>query len=237
MTGPAEPVTGPTREPAGPTPRPEPASRRGAIGPFSGRQLLTVAAVIGVAALVLTLATRPIGTGPLGPTALPAATAYVVGPATEGLSPGDVAPELEAVRADGTKVTLTDLDGSPVRLADLRGKLVWINFWATWCPPCQAETPVLRDTAAAYRARGLEIVGIAVQETTVDDVRAYAERYLIDYTIAFDASADIFHRYRVFALPTQVFIGPDGRILRVVNGPLDRETIDGWLAGWLPAAP
>ena len=230
-------MTGPTRDPRDVAPLAEPAARRGAIGPFSGRQLLTVAAVIGVAALALTLATRPIGSVPVGPTALPAATAYVVGPATEGLSPGDVAPELEAERADGTKVTLADLDGNPVRLADLRGKLVWINFWATWCPPCQAETPVLRDTAAAYSARGLEVVGIAVQETTVDDVRAYAERYLLEYTIAFDASADIFHRYRVFALPTQVFIGPDGRILRVVNGPMDRATIDGWLAGWLPTVP
>ena len=230
-------MTGPTRDPRDVAPLAEPAARRGAIGPFSGRQLLTVAAVIGVAALALTLATRPIGSEPGAAPALPAATAYVVGPATEGLSPGDVAPELEAERADGTKVTLADLDGNPVRLADLRGKLVWINFWATWCPPCQAETPVLRDTAAAYRARGLEVVGIAVQETTVDDVRAYAERYLLEYTIAFDASADIFHRYRVFALPTQVFIGPDGRILRVVNGPMDRATIDGWLAGWLPTVP
>lgn len=216
---------------------PEPPSRRGAIGLFSWRQLLTVAAVIGVAALVLTLATRPIALGPGGPTALPAATAYVVGPAVEGLRPGDMAPELEAERADGTKVTLTDLDGNSVRLADLRGKIVWLNFWATWCPPCQAETPVLRDTAAAYRDRGLEIVGIAVQETTVDDVRAYAERYGIDYTIAFDASADIFHRYRVFALPTQFFIGPDGRILEVLNGPMDREAVDLRLRGWLPAVP
>ncbi len=218
-------------------PSPEPPSRRGAIGPFSGRQLLTVAAVIGVAALALTLVTRPIGTVPVGPTALPAATAYLVGPAVEGLRPGDIAPELEAERADGTKVTLTDLDGNPVRLADLRGKLVWLNFWATWCPPCQAETPVLRDTAAAYRDRGLVIVGIAVQETTVDDVRAYAERYDLGYTIAFDASADIFHRYRVFALPTQVFIGPDGRILAVMNGPLDMAAAERMVRTYGPQDP
>ena len=46
---------------------------------------------------------------------------------------------------------LTDLDGKPVTLADLRGKAVWVNFWASWCPPCQAETPVLRQIAATYR--------------------------------------------------------------------------------------
>ena len=214
----------------------DPPERRGAIGPFSLRQLFTVLAVIGVAALALALATRPIAAGPGGATALPVATAYVVGPAVEGLRPGDIAPELEATRPDGTTVALTDLDGNPVRLADLRGKVVWLNFWATWCPPCQSETPVLRDVAAAYRDRGLAVVGIAVQETTVDDVRAYAERYELAYPIAFDASADIFHRYRVFALPTQFFIGPDGRILDVVNGPMTEAGVRARMESWLPAS-
>ena len=137
-----------------------------------------------------------------------------------GLQPGELAPELEWTGDDGTTVVLRDLDGNPVRLEDLRGKLVWLNFWATWCPPCQAETPVLREMDERYRDRGLAIVAVAVQETTVDDVRAYAERYELDYPIAFDASADIFDLYRVFALPTQFFVGADGRVLEVVNGPL-----------------
>ena len=120
------------------------------------------------------------------------------------------------------------------RLEDLRGKLVWLNFWATWCPPCQAETPVLREMDERYRDRGLAIVAVAVQETTVDDVRAYAERYELDYPIAFDASADIFDLYKVFALPTQFFIGEDGRVREVVNGPLTREAIEARLDAWLP---
>ena len=123
---------------------------------------------------------------------------------------GQQAPEFEVTKADGTVVGLTDLDGNPVRLEDLRGKLVWLNFWATWCPPCQSETPVLRDMDEAYGDKGLAIVGIAVQETTPDDVQAYADRYELGYDIAFDASADIFNLYKVFALPTQFFIGPDG---------------------------
>jgi len=228
-----EPEPGQARGPSGPSP--EPPRRRGGIGPFSWRQLLTVVTIIGVAALALTLATRPIAPGAAGATPLPAPTAYVVGPAVVGLRPGDLAPELEATRADGTKVTLTDLDGKPVRLADLRGKVVWLNFWATWCPPCQSETPVLRDMADAYRDRGLEVVGIAVQETTVDDVKAYAERYGIGYPIAFDASADVFNKYHVFALPTQFFIGPDGRILDVVNGPMTEAGVRARMESWLPS--
>ena len=177
-----------------------------------------------IAAAALSLLTRPIAPGPGGATPLPAATPYLVGPATEGLHPGDLAPELSVTGAGSGTAPLADLDGSPIRLADLRGKLVWLNFWATWCPPCQSETPVLRDMDAAYRDRGLVIVGIAVQETTVDDVRAYAQRYDLGYRIAFDAAADVFHGYKVFALPTQFFIGPDGRILQVVNGPMTDQS-------------
>lgn len=218
---------------------PAPPARRGVVGPFTGRQLLTVAAVLVVAALVLVLATRPIAPGPgtgAGTTPLPAATPYLVGEATVGLNPGDLAPELAWTTDDGTPAGLRDLAGNPVRLADLRGRLVWLNFWATWCPPCQAETPVLRELAEAYTDRGLTIVGVAVQETTVEDVAAYAARYELPFPIAFDATADAFRLYRVFALPTQVFIGPDGRVLAVVNGPVTREGAAARIEAWLPAA-
>jgi thiol-disulfide isomerase/thioredoxin len=212
-----------------------PERRRGLVGPFSGRQLAGALVVVVLAAGALLVVTRPIAPGPANATALPAVTPYVVGSPTVGLQPGQQAPELEWTAPDGSAVQLRDLDGNPVRLADLRGKLVWLNFWATWCPPCQSETPVLRDMADAYRDRGLVVVGIAVQETTVDDVRAYADRYELGYPIAFDASADVFNRYRVFALPTQFFIGGDGRILEVVNGPLTDATARTRIESWLPS--
>ena len=223
----------------GPALSPEPApARRGFIGPFSRRQLAGVLGVVVVAAAVLFVVTRPIAAGPDAgpPTALPGATPFLVGPAKVGLQPGDLAPELEWTNPDGTPGVLKDLDGNPVQLADLRGELVWLNFWASWCPPCQSETPVLRDMAERYGAAGLAIVGIAVQETTVDDVRAYADRYELPYPIAFDASADAFNAYKVYALPTQVFIGPDGRVLQVVNGPLTDESATARMDAWLPDA-
>jgi thiol-disulfide isomerase/thioredoxin len=216
---------------------PTPPVRRGGIGPFSRRQLLLVLGVVIGAALVLFLVTRPIAPagGAAGlPTALPGATPFLVGEARTGLQAGDLAPELEWTNPDGTPGQLLDLDGNPVRLEALRGKLVWLNFWATWCPPCQAETPVLREMDERYRDEGLAIVGIAVQETTVDNVREYADRYGLGYPIAFDASADIFDLYRVYALPTQFFIGPDGVVRQVVNGPMTSEAARGWVETWLP---
>jgi peroxiredoxin len=196
-------------------------ARHGLVGPFSGRQLLAAVLIVSVVAVLLFVATRPLGnTGALGRQD-PQATAFVIAAATEGLHPGQLAPELAVKRSDGSTYQLTDLDGRPVRLADLRGRAVWIDFWASWCPPCQAELPVVRDVAARYASKGLTVIGISVQETSVADVRAFAQQYDLGYTIAADLEADIFHAYQVYALPTQFFIGPDGIIRDVVQGPLD----------------
>ena len=79
---------------------------------------------------------------------------------------------------------------------------------------------MLRDLSERYKDAGLEVVAAAVQETSPADVQAFADKYQLGYTIGFDTSADIFHLYKGYALPTQVFIGPDGIIRDVVYAPL-----------------
>ena len=203
--------------PAGAPEAPE--TRRGLVGPFTARHLAAALGSVVIVTAILLVVTAPIATLPATGIA-PQPTQFAIGPAVEGLRVGDLAPELQVAGADDGPAPLLNLSGAPVRLADLRGHPVWISFWATWCPPCQDETPVLRDTFNAYRDRGLALVAVSVQESTVDDVRAYAAKYGLDYTIAADLSADAFHLYQVYGLPTQVFIGPDGRIRKVIAGPL-----------------
>ena len=195
--------------------------RRGLIGPFGGRQLLAGAMVILVAGVLLVVVTTPLGrTSPIAPND-PQATQYVTDPnARIGVKPGQLAPALEVQRPDGSTFRLTDLAGQPIRLADLRGKAVWINFFASWCPPCQSETPILRDVADRYRDRGLVVIGISVRETSAADVAAYATRYQLDYTIAADVTGAIYDLYRPPGLPTQIFIGPDGAVRSFVLRPL-----------------
>lgn len=198
--------------------------RRGLIGPFTGRQLLFGFGAVIVAIVGLTIITTPLGNTAGGPVFEdPLGTPFVIGPAVEGLRVGDIAPDFEVPLEDGRSYQLHDLDGNPVRLEDLRGEAVWLNFFATWCPPCQGETPTLRDLAERYEDQGLEVVGVSVQETTADDVQAYAERYQLPYTIGFDGSGHVFHQYRVYALPTQFFIDPDGRIRYIAQGPMSEE--------------
>jgi peroxiredoxin len=223
--------------PPDPPERPRPLRRRG-VGPFSLRQVTLAILVVMGTAVVLTLATVPLGSTEPG-LPVPDPSAFLIGSPIPGLSVGDLAPELEGAGPDG-RVELTDLDGKPIRLADLRGRAVWVNFWASWCPPCQFETPTVRAMDAKYRDRGLTIVAVQVQQT-VDAGREYAERYGLRYRIGADVTGAIFHTYHVFALPTQFFIDANGVLRQVVNGPLSdaraSQLIESILPGDASAAP
>ena len=208
--------------------------RRPLIGPFTVGQVLAVLGSIVLTAALLFVLTRPLGgTQPQPTQQRPGASFVAVGPQVEGLRIGDQAPEFTGTTPAGESVQLLDLNGNPLRLADLRGKVVWINFWATWCPPCQEETPILRAMHEKYVDDGLALVAVSVQETTADDVRAYVDRYGLGYTVGFDATSAIFHTYHAFGLPTQFFLDRDGVIRQVVLGPVTNGEVDAILAGLL----
>jgi cytochrome c biogenesis protein CcmG/thiol:disulfide interchange protein DsbE len=206
--------------------------RRRGVGPFSLRQVtITIVAILGTA-IIGTLATVKIGsTNQVLP--VPDPSAFLIGSPIPGLNLGDLAPELSVTSADGTTTQLMDLQGNPIRLADLRGKAIWLNFWASWCPPCQYETPTLRAMDERYRSQGLAVIGIQVQQIQ-DDAQQYADRYELKYTIGSDVTGAVFHAYRVFALPTQFFIDPNGVIRKIVNGPLDQASAEALIGAILP---
>ena len=185
---------------------------------------LAITAVVGIA---LVLGTRPLsGTTPGGPAA--SAGFYRIGAGTGELEIGNLAPEFGGgPAASGT--LLRDLDGQAVSLESSRGRPVWINFWASWCPPCQQETPDLRDTFRAHQADGLALVSLDVQEDPAT-VRAYAKRYDLGYTVALDLTGSAVAIYRVFGLPTHYFVDRNGVVRDRYFGPLTREQMEQRLA-------
>jgi thiol-disulfide isomerase/thioredoxin len=208
--------------------------KRGVVGPFSARQLILAVGSVVVAIVVLVAITTPLGSTNNGPPP-PGASQYIFASPTEGLRAGAIAPELGGTDDAGNPVQLIDLNGNPIRLSDLRGKAVWINFWASWCPPCQQETPILREVSDLYRDRGLVLVAVEVQETA-DQGQRYAERYGLRYTIGADVTGRVFRAYRVYGLPTQFFIDGNGLIRSVVQGPLSREAAIANVEAILPAS-
>ena len=199
------------------------------VGPFTAFQVLAVLVAVVVTALVLMFVNTPLA-NPATPGLPTPGTGFVpVGDPVEGLRVGDLAPPLSGT-VGGAVEQLTDLNAQPINLADYRGRPVWISFFATWCPPCQEETPVLRDTFAAHQADGLALIAVSVQETTADDVRAYVQRYSLGYTVGFDATSAVFHAYQAYGLPTQFFLDKSGVIRNVVLGPVTRDQVETILA-------
>ncbi len=229
-------MTGQTPDPAA-TESPATAGRwsRRVVGPFTLRHLVILAIVLGIATLLLALLRMPVA-GPATPADLATAGFYQVGEPTTGLAVGQVAPEL-AGTVDGRSASLLDLDGRPLSLEALRGQPVWLSFFATWCPPCQRETPVLREAWERYGPQGLAMVAVSVQETTPADVAAWAETYDLDYPIGFDASSAVFHTYAGFGLPTHVFIDRAGIIRTIRYGPLDEAEVAAIVEPLLAASP
>lgn len=125
-----------------------------------------------------------------------------------GLSPGQFAPNF----------TLTDTKGQSVTLADLRGRPVWLNFWATWCPWCNKEIPQIANVEDAYAGR-IDIYGVDVQQSQ-STVAQYMAAKRVNYPVLLDSQGAVAASYGVQGLPMSVFIGPHGKIRAVYSGAL-----------------
>lgn len=110
------------------------------------------------------------------------------------------------------------LTGDTVRLAELRGRVVLVNFWATWCPPCRLEMPGFQDVWDDYRDQGLVIVGLSVDRGLRSQVAEWVRRREITYPIGFPTGATVRAYGGANVLPTSVLIDRDGRIVHRVEG-------------------
>lgn len=123
--------------------------------------------------------------------------------------------------------TLTSIDGEPLKLSDYQGKVVLVNFWATWCGPCVVETPALVRMYNKYKSKGFAVVGVALQSEE-DGVKEFVKRYRVPYAIGRDTTSEVGLRYQVFALPSSFLFSPEGKVKKaftgfVAEGALERE--------------
>lgn len=123
---------------------------------------------------------------------------------------------------------LTSLEDGSVRLSDLRGKPVILNFWATWCPPCRREMPALEAIWQRYGRGGVLVLGIDEGEQPSVVARFAREQVGTTFPLLLDRQQEVGARYNVRAIPTTVFVDPSGRIQDiVVGGPLDEAALLG----------
>jgi thiol-disulfide isomerase/thioredoxin len=114
--------------------------------------------------------------------------------------------------------TLESLDGKSVRLSDLRGKAVLLNFWATWCGPCKIETPWLVELQNQYGSQGLQVIGVAMDDSGKDEIAKFAKDMGVNYPVLLGKEAVGDAYGGVPALPESFFIGRDGKIVDKIIG-------------------
>ena len=145
-----------------------------------------------------------------GPVQMPAALA------TGGL---DISAKVDALAPD---FLLETMDDGELRLSELRGQPVVLNFWATWCKPCRQEMPRFVEAYDEHAADGLVVVAVNLQEGK-GIVRPFASDYGMDFPIAVDRDGEVGDRYRLLGLPTTYFIDRGGVIRSIYTGPFEEK--------------
>ena len=139
--------------------------------------------------------------------------------APAGVQIGQAAPDF----------ALSDLDGKPLRLADLRGRPVVVNFWASWCGPCVDECPLLKSAAAAHRADGLLVVGIVVRDNS-EAARAFMTRLGASWPAAMDPGEQVADSFGIHGPPESFFIDGAGIVRGRQIGQLNAGDLERQLA-------
>jgi cytochrome c biogenesis protein CcmG/thiol:disulfide interchange protein DsbE len=119
---------------------------------------------------------------------------------------------------------LTLFGGETLTLEDLRGQVVMLDFWASWCAPCRQEAPTLARVYREYRDRGVEFVGVAIWDTE-EDVQVYIRQYGVTYPNGLDPEGRMAMDYGVTGIPEKYFISRDGALVKKFIGPADEATL------------
>lgn len=145
----------------------------------------------------------------------------------EKLTPGSSRQLQQASgRQTAPDFKLTDSEGRPIQLSALRGRVVLLNFWATWCAPCRAEIPCLVDLQQRYRDRGLTVVGVSLDDEGWSAVRPFLTQNQVNYPVGIgDASLTTAYG-GVESLPATLIIDRQGRIISVHAGLVSKETYE-----------
>ena len=129
-----------------------------------------------------------------------------------------------AVGEPAPSFALTTWDGDRVSLRDLRGRVVVLNFWASWCTPCQREAPALQEVWTAVQGQDVIFLGVTFRDAE-EASRAFVQRYGITYANATDERGQVSRTYGVLAVPETFVVDREGRVAQIFVGEVDAGTL------------
>jgi peroxiredoxin len=149
------------------------------------------------------------------------------------------AGELKAVKGALTAgdFVARDLAGRAVKFGELRGKVVLLNFWATWCPPCRKEMPAMERLHQRYKDRGLVVLALSQDQASSREVKAFVDGLELSFPVWQDRDGLVGRQYSIRGVPTSYLIGRDGRITYRALGEYDwdgdeaRRAVEALLGG------
>ena len=135
--------------------------------------------------------------------------------------------------------SLQTMTGETLSLSEFRGKVVLVNFWATWCPPCREEMPALQSVYEKYRGEGFVVLAVNLTVSdSASDLREFVEGHALAFPVLLDETGDVGTAYQVRSLPTSFFIGKDGVIRSiVVGGPMSHALLETEIESLLEETP
>jgi len=142
---------------------------------------------------------------------------------TASVSAADPFAELDLIRPSrptaAPEFTVPGLTGSPIALRDLRGQVVFLNFWATWCPPCKQEMPSMERLYRRYKDRGFTVLAVSIDTADAATVARFAKKLSLTFPIGLDPKMEVANRYTVRALPSSFLLDRNGTTVAVAMGP------------------
>ena len=142
-------------------------------------------------------------------TALSIIVAFTAANAFAGVSKGKLPPDF----------SLKSMSGENIRLSEMRGKVVMINFWATWCAPCRKEMPLLNDIYNKHKNSGFVLLGVNIDNTS-KKAEKMAKKLGINFPILFDSSKKVSEAYSVSAMPFTIILDKGGKVRQIHKGYL-----------------
>lgn len=140
---------------------------------------------------------------------------------------GDKAPDFELTQIS------PNVEQQEIKLSDYKGKGVMLNFWATFCEPCEYEMPFMEELYDTYQDQGIEVIAVNLGETELV-VKKFIEQYDLSFPIPHDSKGVVRSLYKIGPIPTSYFINSEGEIVRVVESALELEKLEEYFQEIMP---